>query len=195
MTSPAVRLMIFRDRPDCLVVYLRAGESVTLPELTSPFTKEDLLRTCPGARITEATSTGRFTKSITALSEADRAATETARLRAQVLLTSNNPIERQRAVLTEKRLALETEIRKLKDECNTTDLSRNAYRVKQERLTEARTEVQNINAELSVLRQHEKEANAKAVDSEYDLFKRAVKAAIGEEAYMRIVEGMQEDGT
>ena len=53
------RLMIFPDRPDCLVVYLPSKMTLRMPLISSPFTKIDVSAACVQAgldvRISEGT--------------------------------------------------------------------------------------------------------------------------------------------
>lgn len=121
-----MRVMVFRDRPDCLLVHAPEGSDMALPPLSPPFTVESVRTACRAAgvevRVTEAIKAGRWTDSINKLRGAERAERASkSRLaesvaHAAAAASAETPLFAHRKHLIEQKTAVDDELRSLRAE-------------------------------------------------------------------------------
>jgi hypothetical protein len=124
-----LRVMVFPDRSDVILIYVPEGQRFWVPPMSTPFVREEVAAAFRDrdieARVVESTL-GRFRESIHAANEADRAERgqrERERQAQKIIQIRHSPtattVELKRADAIEKKNAIDAEIRKLKLEVAT----------------------------------------------------------------------------
>lgn len=199
-----LRLMIFDERPDCLVIYLARGASLRLPEIPRPFNNKAGLSQALAAagvdyRITTGTP-GQWIKAHKALHLAERA--ERGQRDAEALAAKNAlrrasavPASRDRAAALEQKLAIDQEIRALKAELGRAKAQAfttgrympvDEYRAKERRLTELKEQSQALQVQIGKLRRAESDANAAQYRTYSEKFMRAAHEILTEDVLQRV---------
>lgn len=217
------RLMVFPDRPDCLVLYLPIGMDLRLPPIASPFSKHDVGLACAQAgldvRVSEGTP-GKWGAAYRSLHHAEAAE----RNQRNYLATAAANADRRgsgsmaaasRAEAIEAKAKVDEEIRALKAEIGKAKsdafakgkyLPVEIFRNKEKRLKDLRDESQALQVKIGELKQKEKAERAveigdgsgrqKHLDrkrSRAELFMTIAHDVLSEDALQRIYGLMQED--
>ena len=209
-----LRLMVFPDRPDCLVVYLPEGLVLELPPVSSPFTKADVSQACGQAgldvRVSEGTpgkwgaayrslhkaevaERGQLHRLYEAAKNVERLGSESlaAKSRAEALAKKNEVDEQIRA--------LKAEIGEARSRAFTQGkyLPVGVYRDKEKRLQKLKDESQALQARIGELRKAEKqecEAENRERDRVYaEEFMKIAHDLLSEDVLQRIHGLLQED--
>lgn len=211
-----IRIMIFPDRPDCILFYVPDGEVLSIPALPAPFYKKSIADLLAGAqvkyRLTESVP-GRWTDSVLTLRKAEKAErAQRANLeaaRSAALQRSGGELARSRAEAMGKKLAVDAQIGEIKTwlgKAKSTAFSRGTYenpdrfRRKERELEELKQESQALQVRLSELKKQEKAENIAASNEWLGQFYKSAKYVLPQETIDAVLDRMaefddDEDGT
>jgi hypothetical protein len=214
-TTEPVRLLVFADAPDCLLIEAPPGATVTLPALRAPFDMATVRDACHAAgsvvRVAEGTTTGQWTAAMARLrndaktERRQRAALEMDAHIAQ-LRKKGDAESVRRADLHEEKIAVDERLRACKNaltEAKTAAVTRGVYmeatkfRALERDLEEAKHRSQEIQATLAKLNAARYEVNA-ASSKEASLrfcerFLRVAKVFLDREDYEDIVDAARDE--
>jgi hypothetical protein len=210
MGKPSIRVFVFRDRPDTLLIHV--GQDYrgpfSLPEIQAPFVREDIAFDLGRAGIRAgvfASVPGRWTQVMSKARSDDRAArrqqqTQREATQAALFRGASDPEVRERGAAVTRKLAVDEEIRGLKKqiaEAKTAAATRGVYMPPHEfrgleaRLEEAKQESQALQTRLGELKAAEKDRNRAIRDEETRRFERrfyeAAKAILDEDTLADIL--------
>lgn len=198
-----MRVFVFTDRTDALLVCAPDGASVALPEMRPPFTRQSVVATLRDAgitcRVTEGPA-GRWTPSIlmaksAAKAEAKQRENLAKASSATILLSSNEPLEQHRADIILRRQAVDETIGRLKAELaeakrvayeRAVYMERQTWVRKTKRLEDLKAESQALMAALSEVNRKLKDRNVRCQSSPNHAFVRAAFRLLDEETLRRI---------
>lgn len=209
------RLMVFPDRPDCLVVYLPNELSLQLPTLVAPFSKESLARACAQTgldlRISDGTP-GKWGAAYRSLRKAEagekkqrqhlyEARKNAERLGSKNLTTKSRgeAISRKNEI-DEKIRVLKTELGKARSAAFTTGkyLPPDIYRNKERQLQELKTESQALQTKIGELRiqehaEHNNAENKQRRQTYAELFMQVAQELLPEIALQKIYDAIEDE--
>ena len=201
-----IRVMIFPDRPDCILFYVPDGEALTTPPLAAPFNKKSVADAFAAVRanvrLTESTP-GRWTESMKMMRKAEKA--ERFQLQKQreaamvVLDRGGGDLAKTRAEAIARKHGVDERIRDAKDwikRAKSNAATRGQYedaerfRRKERELSSLQTESLAIQQQLGDLRKQEKAENVKSSNEEMHLFKKAAYRVLSEQQFEEILRAM-----
>lgn len=206
-----LRVFVFRDRPDALLVLVPEGTTeVLLPELAAPFTQQGAAMAFGEARVPARvfeSVAGRWSHAMT---KADRDAKATRAqealqreaMEASILKGSTVPTIRERAEAMERKLAVDDEIRELKlaigkakSDVHTKRvyMEPDKFRRLEQRLAKLKVESQALQAKLAELRKSEKGQGAKGARSEAQRFMDAAADMLSPEVYAMVKSAARQE--
>jgi hypothetical protein len=203
-----IRVMVFDDRPDCLLLYVPERVELAIPKVTAPFTKKNLLEAFQGqnVRITEAPNAGRWDTSVLAAKKAEKAERgqkqKLAEATQATFLRNGTPLARTRAEAIEQKHQVDERIRGLQAElgearsrARTTGdyLPVAVFRERENRLAALKLESQALQAQMGVLREKEKAENRAAHRDALEAFQKAAYRMLPRETFDNIIEAALED--
>ena len=205
-----IRIMLFNDRPDCILFYVQDGERLEIPPIPAPFYKAPTASLLGQAgvkfRITEASATGRWTEAIVLMRKSDKA--ERGQLQRQreasmaALERSGGPLAQSRAEALAKKHVIDDQIRELKSwigRAKAAAFTRGVYedaatfRKKEKELAELKQESQALQTALGDLKKKEKAENIAASNEELQAFKRAAYRVLSSEMFDEVLAAMADD--
>lgn len=211
MNERPIRIFVFPERPDCLLLIAPEGTSaVSLPALPVPFEKGAVASACGmagvDARVGE-TAPGRWTQAMDRAAKEERAERgQRDRLRqakeAALLRGSAVAEVRERAEAITRKQLVDEEIASLKGQlkaARTKAATRGEYmdperfRRLERRLEDLKLESQAIQARLGELKQAEKESNRKLAHAENERFREAAKRLLDRATFEEIRAAAQAD--
>jgi hypothetical protein len=209
----AIRIFVFPERPDALLVHVPEGKPLALPVLSTPFVKGEVSSACKLAgvdvRVRESTP-GRWTPALERAKNDERGEiAQRQRLReateAKILADTGDPIFKDRAEVLRRKHLVDEEIGRLKTQIGDAKASvrargvymdPHAYRRLEAKLAGLKVESQALQARLGELREAEKERDRAAHDAERSTFLgRFVEAAremLDPETFAEIVAAANE---
>lgn len=207
-----IRVMVFRDRPDCLLVHVPEGASVAFPSLSPPFTVESVREACRAAgvevRVTEAIKAGRWTDSINKLRMAERAERASKNRLAESVAhaaaasSPDTPLFAHRKHLIEQKTAVDDELRKLRAELGEARsmahlhgvfMDPAVFRRKNARVTQLSNESLSLQNVLTELKDRIKEQNRQRSQDSRERFIRLAQKRMPQELWDELWEAVRDE--
>lgn len=204
-----LRVMVFPDRPDCILFYVPDGMRLIIPPIPSPFYKTTTSAALSSAglnyRLTESVP-GRWTESVLLMKKAERA--ERAQLQKvreatmAVLDRSGGPLAQNRAEAISKKHEVDERIREAKawiGRAKSNSFARGTYedpdryRRKERELYELQQESLALQARLGELKKLEKAENRAAAKDENERFVKAAYRVLSQEKLDLILDAVADD--
>lgn len=200
-----LRVMVFPDRPDVLLVYVPVGQQFWIPSLQTPLTRNVVAQALRdhdiAARVVESTA-GRFTRALARAQQdakAERGSKEREREAAACVQIHMSPTattyEKKRAELIAEKHKVDDELRTLKAEIGRAKataftsgkyMAVSEYRGKEERAADLATLSLAIQNRLSSLKQAKIAAEAALGPAREKRFIQAVKALLDPDEYQEM---------
>jgi len=204
-----MRLMLFPDRPDTLLVHSDDGE-VRLPTLTAPFDKVSVTSACKAAgldvRVIESVP-GRWTFSMSQARQAKMSELrQRENLRIATLATqlrgSDSPLLQDRSQALLRKADVDTEISETKLKLSAAKdnlrirgkyMDTNEYRRLEKKFEILKQESQSLQTRLGELRDAQKKINIAATESRDSRFRRLAKEILDPEEYQDLYDAAEHD--
>lgn len=203
-----IRIMVFPNRPDCILFYVPDGEMLEIPPVPAPFNKRSVADIFAGAkvacRITESVP-GRWTESMVMMRKADKAERrqlETQREASRLSIErGGTPLARTRADAIARKHVVDAQIRELKTWIGQAKSRAfrgqyerpELFRAKQRDLTELQTESLAIQQQLGDLKKKEHAENQAADNEDLQRFRSAAQRVLTDEQLDAILDAMADD--
>lgn len=208
------RLMVFPDRPDCLVLYLPKDTTVVLPPLASPLTKAGVAENCAqfglDVRVSEGTP-GKWGAAYSSLHKAEKNERRQRHLLAEAAKNaerrSGSSAATSRAEAIAEKNAIDEQVRALKGEIGKAKvvafetgkyMPANIYRAKEQQLKDLKDKSQALQTRIGELRDAEKKERAAVDQAEHhtyaEEFLKAARCVLPETVLQQIHGLLRESG-
>lgn len=205
-----LRISLFADRPECLLVLAPEPGPVSLPTMQSPFVRGEVSAAAAASgidvRVVVEAACGRWAGAMRhRLSEerAERANVQQAAetYQAMILRGSVDPNERKRGVLLQKQQEINAELHRVKDQLGSAKsraftkgvyLPPQDYRRLEARARQLGQESQGIQVQLSELRKEQRQSNTERSNRFHHAFFRTAKERLDPETFNELLNSAEE---
>lgn len=204
-----VRVTVFPDRAECILLHVSEGQEVALPALKSPFRKAEIAAVLKRAGIrcdvTESVP-GRWTQAASKMALEERAERHQIQRQKEATMLaldrSGSPLARTRAEALAKKHVVDDRIREIKawlaqarTNFHTRGLYKDPveYRGKEHELLRLKEDSQALQTRLGELREQEKAQNRVAEREEGDRFRAAAHKVLTAEQLEAVLMAMEDD--
>lgn len=200
-----IRLVCFRDRPDCMAMFAREGDPPANIGLTSPFTRSRVLEAAREAgvpvRVVEMAYVGRFRPVLDRLLKDEKAErAQQQHMREAMMLGATDPTERTRAELIQEKKNVDDELRKLKVKLGEAKslaalrgqyMPPSEYRRLERRVADLKDRSLSMQNELGRLRDEQKQRNISANIGRERVFQKVAHDLLPKHLFDQVIQEME----